>query len=48
MVKLMHSQEVEYDIIEGVSAGAINAGILATYPKGEEENAANLLADIWL
>ena len=32
----MPAEEIQYDIIAGVSIGAVNASILATFPKGEE------------
>ena len=32
----MPVEEIQYDMIAGVSIGAVNASILSTFPKGEE------------
>ena len=39
--------EIHYDVISGVSAGAINAGGLAQFPIGQEAEGINYLLDLW-
>ena len=43
LMEHMPTEEVKYDIISGVSIGAINAAVFALYPKGEEKEAAELI-----
>ena len=43
----MPAEEIQYDIIAGVSIGAINASLLATYPKGEEQEAKDFLFNMF-
>ena len=38
----------DYDSISAVSGGALNAAILASYPKGEELEAADRMAQFWI
>ena len=37
----------EYDVITGVSVGAINAGFLSLYAKGDEENMIRGISEQW-
>lgn len=39
--------EVQYDVITGVSIGSINGALLAGYPKGQEKNATEYMAETW-
>lgn len=41
------SDQDNYDVITGVSLGAFNAAILATFKLGDEKQAADLLVSIW-
>ena len=36
LVKNLHPDEVKYDVVSGISVGALNAAHVATYPKGDE------------
>ena len=36
-----------YDVVTGVSGGAINAAILANHTMGEEEVAADRMIEFW-
>ena len=45
---LLGDLKTHYDIVTGVSVGAINAAALAQYKKGEEQEAALLMEDLWL
>lgn len=45
---LLHDLELHYDIICGVSVGALNGAFLATYYKGQERKAADGLRQLWL
>jgi predicted acylesterase/phospholipase RssA len=38
---------MEYDIITGVSAGALNAFALSMFPKGQEAEMADFLYNTW-
>ena len=37
----------EYDVVTGVSAGSINLGGVAVFPKGQEEEMVHVLSDNW-
>lgn len=39
--------EIQYDVISGVSVGALNAAALAQFAKGDEGNMTSFLLDIW-
>lgn len=39
--------EIKYDVISGVSVGALNAAALAQFAIGDEGNMTNFLLDIW-
>lgn len=41
--EMLEPIETEYDVVVGVSIGAINAAVLATYPIGEEGTAVATL-----
>jgi NTE family protein len=40
-------EDAQYDVISGVSAGAINAAAMATWEKGQEHAMADWLAKLW-
>ena len=40
-------EEIEYDIITGISVGAINASFLSTFKKGDEINAFADINNKW-
>jgi len=42
----MAPDEVKYDYVAGVSVGAYNASVLATFPPGQEKEAIDLLIDL--
>lgn len=45
---LLGDLQIKYDIICGISSGAINGSFLAQFPFGQEIDAANQLVDLWL
>lgn len=45
---MMDPIEYQYDVVGGVSVGAINAAFIALYPKGEELAAVLRLEELWL
>jgi len=45
---LLGDLEKKYDLVVGVSSGAINASFLSQYPLGQEKLAINTLSDMWL
>jgi len=44
---LIGFKKIHYDVICGVSVGALNGAILAQYPKGKEAEAVDHLVNIW-
>lgn len=40
LVDLLPEEELRYDYVTGVSIGAVNASIFATFEKGDEKSAA--------
>jgi NTE family protein len=44
---LLGELDIKYDILCGVSAGAINVGFLAQYKSGEEKQAAKDITTLW-
>ena len=44
---LLHNLEINFDILCGVSVGAINAAFLAQFHPGQEKEAAQKLWDLW-
>lgn len=39
--------DFEYDVITGVSAGALNTGMFATFAKGDELDMSEKISDVW-
>ena len=48
MVNTLNAVDVEYDIISGISTGAINTGAMSQYAKGSEKAMADYLVNTWL
>lgn len=44
---LLHDLKIHYDILCGVSVGALNCSLLSMFNKGEESEASDLLLKIW-
>lgn len=44
---ILGEQKVNYDIFCGVSVGAINCAFLSMFPSGEEQQASDILLDMW-
>lgn len=40
-------EDFDYDVVTGVSAGAINAGALSVFPKNDMKNTLDLISDTW-
>lgn len=47
MVDQLPAEESQYDVISGVSVGAINAAGLSLFPKGEEIKMAKYMSGLW-
>ena len=47
LVENIAAAQVEYDVISGVSIGAINAAGFGMFKKGQEKKAASFLVDLW-
>ena len=43
----LDKNEVQYDVISGISVGAINAAGISLFPKGQEEEATQFMIDKW-
>ena len=43
----MPPDEIEYDIVAGVSIGAYNASLISIFPPGKEKDAVKFLAENW-
>jgi len=41
------AEEVAYDIVSGISVGAMNGIAFSFFEKGDEQNAVRFLNDIW-
>jgi hypothetical protein len=41
--EVLNSSDMEYDVVSGISVGAINSGALAIHKKGEEKEATEYL-----
>ena len=48
LIHLLGDLETKYDIITGVSVGAINCGFLAQYKHGQEKESVEKLQELWL
>lgn len=48
MVNTLSAVDVEYDIVSGISTGALNTGAIVQFPKGQEKAMADFLVDTWL
>src|SRR5260370_20271442 len=48
LIHLLEDLETKYDIISGVSVGAINGGFVAQYKHGQEKESIKKLQELWL
>ena len=48
LVNQLSPIEVAYDVVSGISVGAINAGALSIFAKGDEKTATDFLIDKWM
>ena len=44
----MQPVEYAYDVVAGVSIGGLNAGLFATFPRGQERAAVEYLTEFWV
>ena len=47
LVRNLPEEEVRYDVVSGVSVGALNAAHISTYPKGKEMEMSTDLVALW-
>ena len=47
LVDNMPPEEIEYDIVAGVSIGAYNASLFSIFPQGKEKDAVKLMTENW-
>lgn len=48
MVEMLEPQDIEWDIVTGISSGAVNTGIISRYAPGEEKQMAEELENYYL
>ena len=48
ILEALGSEEISYDVISGVTIGAVNAAWMSQFPKGMEEPMMDELLDFWL
>lgn len=44
---MLPPEEVDYDVVSGVSAGSINAGAIAVYPRGDPKALGDWMVNMW-
>lgn len=47
MSHILEASKLSYDVVSGVSTGAINAGAVVLFPIGEEKEMSEWLVDLW-
>ena len=47
LVDSLDPKEIEYDVVTGISVGAVNAFGYALYPKGQEAEASDFMMNFW-
>jgi len=47
IVQNSNPEEVQYDVVSGVSIGSINGALLSGYEQGQERNATQYMVDTW-
>ena len=47
MAEMLEPVDIAYDVLAGVSIGALNAAMFATFERGEEAKAIEKLVSIW-
>jgi predicted acylesterase/phospholipase RssA len=48
MARMLNGSDMHYDVISGISVGAINSGALAVHEKGDEVAATEFLRQVWM
>ena len=46
-VEHLDPEDVKYDVVSGISVGALNAAHVSTYSKGQEKMMAEDLVKLW-
>jgi len=47
MSHILKSSDLSYDVVTGVSAGALNAGAISLFPIGQEKEMSEWLVNLW-
>jgi len=47
MARSLDQNEMMYDVVSGISVGAINSAGFSLFPKGQEKEATQYLVDVW-
>ena len=48
LVESLPAEDVEWDVITGISIGAFNTGLASQFPKGEESAMVDMLLEYWI
>lgn len=48
MARMLNGSDMEYDVVSGISVGALNSGALAVHKKGDEKEATEYLRQVWM
>ena len=48
MISQLPAEDVAYDVVAGVTGGAVNAALLSNYEKGQESEATTHMRDFWI
>ena len=48
MARMLNGTDMHYDVLSGISVGAINSAAFSLFPKGKELEATDFLKDIWM
>jgi predicted acylesterase/phospholipase RssA len=47
LIESLGTDATQYDLVQGISAGAINAAVLGMYPVGQESDFVGNMTDFW-
>jgi predicted patatin/cPLA2 family phospholipase len=48
LLSALKPEDIQYDVVSGISVGAVNAAWVSQFAKGEEEQMVSQLVDFWL
>jgi len=48
LLSALKPEDIQYDVVSGISVGAVNAAWISQFPKGQEAAMTSQLVDLWL